>query len=80
MLIYWDFPGGPEVKTSPSNAWGTGSIPSWEAKISHAPWPKKQNMKQKQYCNRFNKDFKNGSHKKILKKKLTPHCKSTILQ
>ena len=26
MLIYCDFPGGPEVKTSPSNAWGTGSL------------------------------------------------------
>ena len=29
-------------------------------------------MKQKQYCNRFNEDFKNGPHqkkKKILKRK-----------
>ena len=28
-------------------------------KISHASWPKKthQNIKQKQYCNKSNKDF-----------------------
>ena len=24
----------------------------------------RQNMKQKQYCNKFNKDFKNGPHPK----------------
>ena len=31
---------------------------------------KKQNVKQKQYCNKFYKDFKNGPHQKksILKK------------
>ena len=31
---------------------------------------KNQNIRQKQYCNKFNKDFKNGPHqnKKILKK------------
>ena len=42
-----DFPGGPVVKTSPSNAGGTGSIPGWGAKIPHASWPKNQNIKQK---------------------------------
>ena len=26
--------------------------------------PKNRNVKQKQYCNKFNEDFKNGSHKK----------------
>ena len=38
---------------------------------SHMPHSqKKQNIKQKQYCNMFNKDFKNGPHqKKIFKKK-----------
>ena len=31
---------------------------------------KNQNIKQKQYCNKFNKDLKNGPHqKKNLKKK-----------
>ena len=58
------------VKTLPSNAVGEGLIPGLGAKIPHASWPKKQNIKQKQYCNKFNNDFKNGSHqKKILKKK-----------
>ena len=28
----------------------------------------KQNIKQKQYCNRFNKDFRNGPHQKNLKR------------
>ena len=31
-----DFPGGPVVKTLPSNAGDTGSIPSWGTKIPHA--------------------------------------------
>ena len=57
------------VKTSPSNAGGVGSIPGWGAKIPHASQPKNQNIKQKQYCNKFNKDFKNGPDQKILKKK-----------
>ena len=29
----WDFPGGPVVKTSPSNAKNMGSIPGWGTKI-----------------------------------------------
>ena len=57
-----DFPGGPVVKTSPSNAEGAGSIPGQGAKILHASGLKKQNIKQKQYCNKFNKEFKNGPH------------------
>ena len=28
------------------------------------PLQKKQNIKQRQYCNKFKKDFKDGSHKK----------------
>ena len=70
MCHPWDFPGGPVVKTSPSKAGGAGSIPGRGAKIPHASWPKKQNIKQKQYFNKFNKDLKNGPHqKKNLKKK-----------
>ena len=60
------------VKTLPSNAGGAGSIPGQGAKIPHASWPKNQNIKKKkQYCNKSNKDFKNGPHqkKKILKVK-----------
>ena len=58
------------VETSPSNAGVVGSIPGRGAKIPHASWPKNQNIKQKQYCNRFNKDFKNGPHEKIEKKSI----------
>ena len=57
-----DLPGGPMVKTLPSNAVQAGQV--WRTKVSHASWPKYQNMKPKQYCHEFNKDFKNGSHKK----------------
>ena len=42
-----DFPGGPVVKTLPSNARGVGSIPGWEAKIPHASLPKNQNTQKK---------------------------------
>ena len=51
----WDFPGGPVVKTSPSNAGGVGSKLGQRAKISHALQPKNQDTKQKQYCNKFRK-------------------------
>ena len=60
-----DFPGGPVVKTSPSNAGGEGSTPGRGAKIPHVLWPKNQNIKQKQYCNKFSEDLKkNGPHQK----------------
>ena len=32
--------------------------------------PRNQNIKQKQYCNKFNKDFKNGPHQGEKKKKI----------
>ena len=44
-----DFPGGPVVKTLPSNAGGAGLIPGWGAKIPDASQPKNQTIKQKQY-------------------------------
>ena len=50
------------VRILPSHATGSGSIPGQEAKIPHASWPKNQNIKQKQYCSKFNKHFKNGPH------------------
>ena len=50
-----NFPGGPVVKTLPSNAGGMVSIPGPGAKIPHAWWPKKTNIKWKQSCNKFNK-------------------------
>ena len=59
-----DFPGGPVVGTSPSSVGGVGSTPGWGAKIPHALQPKTQIIEQKQYCDKFNKDFKNGPQKK----------------
>ena len=47
------------VKPLPSNAGGGQG-----AKIPHTSQPKRQNIKQKQHCNKFNKDLKNGLHKK----------------
>ena len=46
--------------TSPSNEGGVGSIPGQGPKVPHASRPKIQNIKQKQYCNKLYKDFKNG--------------------
>ena len=69
-----NFPGGPVVKTSPSDAGPVVSIPGPEAKIPHAPWPKKTNIKWKQYCNKFNKRLSKWSHQKkffFLKKRYT---------
>ena len=62
----------PRVKTMPSKAEGVGLIPGWGARTPRASQPKKQNIKQKQYCRQFDKDFKNGlgpKKKKNLKKK-----------
>ena len=48
---YWDFPGGPVVKTLPSRAGGVGSIPGWGAGIPHATQPKSQNIKKNTVIN-----------------------------
>ena len=58
------------AKISPSYAEGVGSIPGQEAEIPHTSWPKSQNIKQKQYCNKFNKDFKNSPHPKNFKTRI----------
>ena len=42
-----DFPGGPAVKTSPSNAGAVGLIPGWGTKIPHALWSKNQNIENR---------------------------------
>ena len=60
--------GGTSLATQ-CNAGDVGSIPGQGAKISHALRPKHQNIKQKQYCNKFNKDLKNGLHQN--KKKIS---------
>ena len=52
-------------------------IPGQGAKIPHASRPKNQNIKkQKQYCNKFNKDFKNGPHQKKNLKKMRAELKN----
>ena len=56
-VLFRDFPGGPVVETLPSNAGVVGSVPGQGAKIPHASQPKSQNIQQKQYCKKFNKDF-----------------------
>ena len=62
------------VKTLPSNPGGAGSIPGQGAEIPHTSGQKTK-TKQKQYCNKFNKDFKNGPYqkKKNSKKKNTSY-------
>ena len=52
------------VRASPSNAGGASSVTGEGARILHASWSKNQNLKQKQYCNKFNKDFENGLYEK----------------
>ena len=63
-----EFPGGPVIKTSPFNAEDMGSIPDRGTKIPHALRPKNQNIRQKQYCNKFNEDFKNSPQQSSPKK------------
>ena len=67
-LCVKDFLESSGVKTLPSKAEDVGLIPGRGAKIPHASQPKIQNIKQKQCCSKFNKDFKNGPHPK--KKKI----------
>ena len=43
---YGDLPGGPVVKTSPSNAGDVGSISGQGTKIARDLWPKKLNHKK----------------------------------
>ena len=57
-------------KTLPSSTQGVGSIPGQRTNVSHTLQLKNENLKQKHYCKKFSKDFKNGPHqKKILQKK-----------
>ena len=65
-----DFPGGLVVKNSPSGAGGQGSFPGWGGKIPHASQPKNQSINDRSnIVTNSIKDFENGPHQKILKKK-----------
>ena len=59
ILESWDFPSNPMVKTLLSNGECVGSILGQGAKIPQALSSKNQNIKQKQYYSKFNKDFLN---------------------
>ena len=61
----WDFPGGPVVDFTFQHR-GCRSDPWLRTKIPQASWPKDQNIKEKQYCNKFNtKKKKNKTLKHI---------------
>ena len=68
------------VKPLPSNAGGMGSIRGLGAKIPHASQPKNQNIKQKQYCNKFNKDCKMLKNKQTNKQTLRKRNTMTVIQ
>ena len=57
------------VKILPSKEGRVGSIPGQGVKFPQTLRPKERNIKQKQYCNKFSKDFKYGLHKIFLIKK-----------
>ena len=47
---------------------------------SHIPrGPKNQNIKQKQYCNKFDKGFKNGPQKNLKKNTVFPYAFPEVL-
>ena len=77
LMLLWQ---GLHWLSRESEWWSSGlrlHLPTQEvqrARIPHASQPKNQNIKQKEYCERFNKDFKklSTSRKKILKKKKKP--------
>ena len=64
----WDFPGGPLVKTSPSNA-GAGSIPGQGTKIPKALQP--ENWNENNIVTNAIKTLKGVHIKKKKKKKKT---------
>ena len=74
------FPGSSLLKTWPSGAgvWVQSLIGELR---SHMSWgqKKKKQQKQKQYCNKFIKDFKNGPHQKIFIKSWVTMCYSSWL-
>ena len=57
--MFWDFSGASGIGTSPFKAGGASLIPGqvFAFAIPYALWPRNQSMPQKQYCNKFNKDF-----------------------
>ena len=67
------------VKTSLSNREGVGSIPGPGEDIPRDTRARHPNLKQKQYCNKFNKVFKNGPHQIKKSKTLNRYWVSELL-
>lgn len=64
------FSGRPMVRILPSSARGMDLTPFWGTKDSHALWPKTPKCETEKYCNKLNKEFKNGPYqRKSLKNK-----------
>ena len=62
---HMDFPGGPVVRLClPMQGLWVRSLV--EELRSHMPHNKNTKHKAEAYCNKFNKDFKNGPHQKKL--------------
>ena len=75
-----DFPDGPVVRLHLSMQ----KVQVWsligELRSHMASWPKNQNTKQKQYCNKLNKDFKKLVHiKKLYNQTLIDRSVSMVL-
>ena len=68
------------VKTLPSKAGNVSLIPVPGAKIPHASQltKKKQKRKQKQFCNKSNKEFRKSPHQKKFKSKKLVLSKGSI--
>ena len=61
-----DVPGSRVVRTLPSKSRRVDSTPGQGAEVPHALWPKKQNIKQKQYCDKSINSLKIIKFLKIL--------------
>lgn len=57
--MFWDFPGAPVIGTLPFKAGGASLILGQVFTFCHpiCLMAKNQSRQQKQYCNKFNKDF-----------------------
>ena len=76
---HMDFPGGPVVRLClPMQGLWVRSLV--EELRSHMPHNKNTKHKAEAYCNKFNKDFKNGPHQKKLHSALYTYCCFFIVQ
>ena len=66
----WDAPGGSGIKTWPSNAGGVASISGGGTNITHASWPKNQNINRSNTVASLMKTLKMLHIRKISFKKL----------